>query len=158
LIASHIQANGARRLFPCWDEPHLKATFTISITKYHNFAVLSNMSPRIHISYVDSTSDINNFITHTHFYTTPPMSTFQTAIVITNYPRIRISNNIYLWCDRCLEQHQLSKFDFATRIIENITLHLQSVFREINIPRMDHVILSNFLPDGTSKWGLIFHR
>jgi len=160
LIASHIQANGFRRLFPCWDEPHLKATFTFSIKKYHKFAVLSNMSPRIHVSHTDVLNDINNFI-WTHFYTTPPMSTFQIAIVITNYPRIRISKNINLWCERCLEYDQnfkTSKFKFATRIIENITLHLQSEFRGINIPKMDHVILSNFLHDGTSKWGFIFHR
>jgi len=116
------------------------------------------MPPRIHVSYSDPTSDTNNFVTHTHFYTTPPMSTFQTAMVITNYHGVRISENIYLWCDRRLKYHQPSKFEFAIRIIENITLHLQSEFREINIPKMDHVILSNFLPDGTSKWGLIFHR
>jgi len=157
LIASHIHANGARQLFPCWDEPHLKATFTISIKKYHNFAILSNMPPRIHISYKDFSNANNNFI-WTHFYTTPPMSTFQIAIAITNYPRIRINKNIYLWCEICLEHNQPSTFEFATGIMENITLHLQSEFIGINIPKMDHVVLSNFLPDGMSKWGLIFHR
>jgi len=157
LIASHIQANGARRLFPCWDEPHLKATFTISIKKYHKYTVLSNMPSRIQISHVDLLNNFNSFI-WTHFYTTPPMSTFQIAIVITNYPSIRISKNIYLWCETCLDYYQPVKFEFATRIIENITLHLQSEFNGINIPKMDHVVLSNFLPDGMSKWGLIFHR
>jgi len=115
------------------------------------------MPPRIQISYTFLSSDISNFI-WAHFYTTPPMSTFQIAIVITNYPRTRINKDIYLWCEGCLEYDQPSKFKFATRIIENITLHLQSEFRGINIPKMDHVVLPNFLPDGTSKWGLILHR
>jgi len=138
-------------LFPCWDEPHLKATFTISIKHHHNFTILSNMPPRRHHS-----SDINDFL-RIKFYTTPPMSTFQIAIVITNYPRIHINKNIYLLCERCLQSNQ-PKFKLATRIIENITLHLQSEFNEINIPKMDHVVLPNFPHDGTSKWGLIFHR
>jgi len=114
------------------------------------------MPLRIHISQINLSSDIN-FI-WTHFYTTPPISTFQIAIVITNYPRMRINENIYLWCERCSEYDQSLKFKFARKIIENITLHLQSEFREINIPKMDHVVLSNFPHDGTSKWGLIFHR
>jgi len=149
LIASHIQANGARQLFPCWDEPHLKATFTISIKSHHNFTVLSNM-PRI------LTSDIDDFL-WTHFYTTPPMFTFQIAIVITNYPHIRINKNIHLFCERC-EYNQLLKFKFATRLIENITSNLQSEFNRINIPKMDHVALPNFLHDSAVKLGLIFHR
>jgi len=149
LITSHIQTNGARRLFPCWDEPHLKATFTISIKNHHNFTVLSNM-PR------NFTSDIDDFV-WTHFYTTPPMFTFQIAIVMTNYPRIRINENIQLLCESCSRfNHQSLKF--ATRVIENITSNLQSEFNGINIPKMDHVVFPNFPHDSASKWGLIFHR
>jgi len=115
------------------------------------------MPSRMKVEKTDNSSKINNFI-WTHFYTTLPMSTYQITIIITNYPRMRLSKNIYFWCERCLEYDQPSKFEFATRIMENITLHLQSEFRGINIPKMDHVVLPNFLPDGTSKWGLILHR
>jgi len=153
LIAPHIQANGARRLFPCWDEPHLKATFTISVMHHNKFTILSNMPPQIQFS-----SDIKDFI-WTKFRTTPPMSTFQITIVVTNYPRMSINENIYLWCEKCSEHNNQSlKLEFARRIIGNITLHLQSEFNGINIPKMDHVVIPNFPHDGTSKWGLIFHR
>jgi len=102
--------------------------------------------------------DINDFI-WTHFHTTPPMSTFQIAIVIYNLPRMGINENITLMCEKCYKRNnQFMKFEFARRIIENITLQLQSEFSGINIPKMDHVILPNFPHDGTSKWGLIFHR
>jgi len=101
------------------------------------------------------TSDNDNFM-WTQFCTTPPMSTFQIAIVMTNYPCMPINKNIYLWCERCLEYNQSLKF--VRRVIENITLHLQSEFSGIDIPKMDHVAIPNFSHDGTSKWGLIFHR
>jgi len=152
LLASHIQTNGARQLFPCWDEPHLKTTFTISIKHHEDFTVLSNMPPRIHIL-----SDINDFI-WTHIYTTPPMSTFQIAIVITNYPYMRINENICLWCEKCSEYNQSLKLEFARSVIEDITSHLQSRIGVINFPKMDHIAVPNFSHDGTSKWGLIFHR
>jgi len=151
VLALHIQANGARQLFPCWDEPHLKTTFTISIMHHRNFTVLSNMPPLFYYW-----SDINEFI-WTNFFATPPMSTFQVAIVITNYPRMRIDKKTYLWCEKCSDYNNKS-LKFARRFIENITLHLESEFSGINIPKMDHVAIPNFPHDGTSKWGLIFHR
>jgi len=115
---------------------------------HRNFTVLSNM-PRI------PTSDIDDFV-WTHFRITPPISTFQIAIVITNYLNMHINENISLWCEICSEYNQSLKF--ARRVIENTTLHLQSEFSGIKIPKMDHVALPYFPHDGTSKWGLIFHR
>jgi len=79
--------------------------------------------------------------------------------VITNYLRMSINESIYLWCEKCSEHNNQSlKFESARRIIGNITLHLHSEFNGINIPKMDHVVIPNFSHDGTSKWGLIFHR
>jgi len=122
-LASHFQENGARQLFPCWDEPHLKAMFNISIRLHHNFKILSNM-----LSQNQIWSDINDF-TWSHYYTTilyttPPMSTFQIVIVITNYPSMCINKDICLWCEKCSKYNQTLKFEFAKNVIENITLYL----------------------------------
>jgi len=93
------------------------------------------------------TSDINKFI-WTHFYTTPPMSIFQIAIVMINDPCTRINESIYLWCEKCSKYNNQSlKFEFARKVIENITLHLQSKFGGINILKMDHVAVPNFPHD-----------
>lgn len=35
----------ARRAFPCWDEPALKATYTIRLTVPSDMQALSNMLP-----------------------------------------------------------------------------------------------------------------
>ncbi|KYN15696.1 Aminopeptidase N [Trachymyrmex cornetzi] len=153
LIAPHIQAIGMRQLFPCWDIPHLKATFTISIKHHRNLTTLSNMPIKYHSTNNLMSMEIEVW---THFYTTPPMSTFQIAIVVTEYQPIRISKNITLWCE-CYSAEQTLKFEFAQRIINNITLHLKSELSEINIPKMDHIAIPNFPQDGISKWGIIFH-
>ncbi|XP_071566338.1 glutamyl aminopeptidase-like [Temnothorax nylanderi] len=148
LIAPHIQEVGARRLFPCWDEPHLKATFNISIKHYCNFTAISNMP--IRNNYVG-----DDGLMWTHFQTTPPMSTYQVSVSLTNFPHIQINKNICLYAKRS----SLQSLKYAEQVIKNITLHLESKFNEIKIPKMDHIVIPHYLPDnGMSKWGLVFHR
>ena len=137
-------------MFPCWDQSHLKATFNISIKHPRYYSALSNM-PTKFVTYENYSDSI-----HTYFYITPPMSISQVAIVMTNYNFTKINENVTLWL--CYSEKKSSKlFEFARRIIYNITLHLKSEFNGINIPKMDHVAIPNFPQDGTSKWGLIFH-
>ncbi|KAG5309103.1 AMPN Aminopeptidase, partial [Pseudoatta argentina] len=120
-------------LFPCWDISHLKATFAISIKHQRKLITLSNMPIKYYTHFM------RNDEVWTHFYTTPPMSTLQIAIVMMiRYQPIRISGNITLWCE-CYSDEQSLKFEFAQRIINNITLHLKSEFNEMNIPKMDHI-------------------
>ena len=40
---SQLCCSDARRVFPCWDEPSLKATFCINVSAPKNRVVLSNM-------------------------------------------------------------------------------------------------------------------
>ncbi|XP_018401263.1 PREDICTED: glutamyl aminopeptidase-like [Cyphomyrmex costatus] len=150
LISPTIQVTGNGQLFPCWNKPHLKTTFKVSINCHRNYTVLFNM-PIQDYNIIDEKS------VWTHFHVTPLMSIMQFALVFTNFPRIRINENVSLWCDKC-SNHQSINFEFTKNLIRNITLHLESEFSEINIPKMDHIAIPSFPYDGTSKWGLIFHR
>jgi len=91
----------------------------------------------------------------THFHITPPISTYQIAIALTNYASIRINENVALWYR---EGFRMNFLEFAKQVIKNVTLYLKSEFKEVNISKMDHVVIPNFPQDGTSKLGLIFYR
>jgi len=102
------------------------------------------------------TQNLEHKITWTHFHTTPPISTYQVSIVLINFPGIRINENNYLWCKTCSRDSQ--SLQYARQIIKNITLHLTSEFIDVKIPKMDHIAFPNIPHNGTTKWGLIFHR
>lgn len=43
LVASQMEPTFARSVFPCFDEPALKATFNITIIHHPSYVALSNM-------------------------------------------------------------------------------------------------------------------
>jgi len=149
LITPYNQMIRTCQLFPCWKHSNLMTTFTISIKHDRDFVALSNMP--IQAQYT------NNNLTWTIFCATPPLSIYQISIIVTNFLRIRINTNIFLWCEKC-GKFQWRSLQYAKQIIKNVTLHLESQFNKIKIPKMDHVVIPNFPDDNTSKWGLIFHR
>lgn len=144
IIATRIQTIGARRLFPCWDNPQIRTTFKISIQHPRNSMALSNMPIR-------GQNPIDN-IKWTYFHTTPPIAACHIAFVVTNYNYVRMNQNSSLWCRECSKN-----FEFAKLIIKNVTSHLASEFEEVTIPKIDHVAIPNFPQDDTSKLGLIFY-
>ncbi|TGZ51712.1 Glutamyl aminopeptidase [Temnothorax longispinosus] len=90
----------------------------------------------------------------THFRTTPPMSTYQVSVVLLNFCRVQINENINLWCAKC---SKLPSLNYAKRVIEVITSHLESEFNEIKIPKIDHIVFPNLQYNGISKWGFAFY-
>lgn len=42
MASTQLQKYGARRLFPCIDEPKRKATFLVTVNKLKNYEAISN--------------------------------------------------------------------------------------------------------------------
>jgi puromycin-sensitive aminopeptidase len=75
ILSTQCEATDARRIFPCWDEPAFKATFTISLVIDRHLVALSN-GPEIR------SEDLPNNKRRVHFAKTIPMSTYLVALVI----------------------------------------------------------------------------
>ena len=75
IAATQFEATDARRAFPCWDEPDLKASFGITIVADESLTVLSNAREI-------SSEPLGNGKRRVHFADTIKMSTYLVAIVI----------------------------------------------------------------------------
>lgn len=151
MAATHFEPNGARRMFPCWDEPALKATFSISVMHHQKYRVLSNMPIQEQLEKDD--------MMLTHFNTTPIMSTYLVAIVvIPQFDFIRVSNadeTINIWCNSSLRSQIKLAHSVAQRIPPLLIEYTNSSEK---VPKMDHVIIPNFPILGMENWGLIIYR
>ncbi len=75
VITSHFEATAARRSFPCWDEPDLKASFALTVVVPDGLVVLTN-TPEIHREHAEPG------FTSVRFAPSMIMSTYLVCVVV----------------------------------------------------------------------------
>jgi alanyl aminopeptidase len=74
-LATQLCPTDARRFFPCFDEPGIKARYRIRVTTAEHQTVLSN-SP------IESEETLEDGRKTVHFETTPPLSAYLIAVAV----------------------------------------------------------------------------
>jgi puromycin-sensitive aminopeptidase len=75
IATTQFEATDARRAFPCWDEPDLKATFSVILIVDEALTALSNGA-------TVATDDLGNGKKQVTFAETMPMSTYLVAFIV----------------------------------------------------------------------------
>ncbi|KAL0580690.1 Aminopeptidase 2 mitochondrial [Marasmius crinis-equi] len=162
----------ARRAFPCWDEPELKATFAITQISKVNTTNISNMSAIDEKTF--SSQDHSHLTEHfqsldsqwkvTRYETTPPMSTYIVALANGEFSHLETSVKmplsgktvplrIYATSD-IIHQAQ-----FALDVKAKVLPIYEKVFNvEYPLPKLDTLIASDFDAGAMENWGLITGR
>ncbi|XP_071627754.1 aminopeptidase N-like [Temnothorax longispinosus] len=146
LAATFFKPNSARRMFPCWDEPGLKATFSISVMHHQEYKVMSNML-------VQKQYNVGNGMMWTHFHHTPTMSTYLVGIVIVpNF--FRVGNAVSVWCKWSLQPQARFVRTIAEKVMPLLEWYTD---RFKGTPKIDHVMVPNYPVNGMETWGLIIY-
>ncbi|KOB51898.1 Protease m1 zinc metalloprotease, partial [Operophtera brumata] len=125
----------ARRAFPCWDEPALKARFTTSIARPKNMSSLSNMN----LVTRENHKTLKNYIWD-HYAESLPMSTYLVAFTVTDFHNMS-TNNFSVWA----RKEALPSAAFALEIGPKILKFLEEYYKiKFPLPKIDMIALPDF--------------
>ncbi|KAL6264883.1 hypothetical protein P5V15_004978 [Pogonomyrmex californicus] len=137
-----------RRLFPCWDEPGLKAEFVIVVNVPEYYNVFSN-------SFLFASTS-KPFLT-IHYIVTPEISTYRIEIVIFDkhdYTDISPIQNLKLWRRELMEV----QWDQILRLIEDVTRIVEHIWQLEGYLLRNQFAIAGLTGDGVDKLAFVLHR
>ncbi|KAJ7393673.1 hypothetical protein OS493_003330 [Desmophyllum pertusum] len=149
--ATQFEPLRARRAFPCFDEPAMKATFTVIVVHDPRLIALSNMPIY--------QSEVKDGWKYDHFNKTVKMSTYLVAFAVGDfkYKEAKTKNGIKIRI--YAREEVLDQVDYALSV-SNLTMTYFEEFFGIPypLPKSDGIALPTFGPGGMENWGLIKYQ
>jgi len=151
---TQFEAADARRAFPCWDEPAVKATFDVTIIADQSKTVLSNM-PLIDSLPVQGSSNLKSF----RFEKTPIMSTYLLAFVVGEYDYIeeKDKNGVLIRVYTPLGKTEQGRFalDVSVKTLPFYNEYFRIAYP---LPKLDLIAIADFAAGAMENWGLVTYR
>ena len=151
---THFEATEARRAFPCWDEPALKATFSIQVSAPKNCTALSNMPM------VEETQDAEEPDEYRvcHFEKTPIMSTYLVAFVVGEFECIETNEMdvaVRVWTP--VGKSEQGQFALETSS-KALKFYTELFGIPYPLPKYDSIAIPDFEMVAMENWGLAIYR
>lgn len=141
LVASQMEPISARRALPCFDEPGLKSTYTITVEHEHDYRVWSNMP-------IASTRDLLNGWHRTVFEKSVPMSSYLLALVVADFECLTEKNtgwNRNITTSVCAQPEKKDELTFALQVAtRNIRDFEEQYNVSFPIAKVDHIAIPDF--------------
>ncbi|KAH8820428.1 aminopeptidase-like protein [Xylogone sp. PMI_703] len=157
MFSTQFESCDARRAFPCFDEPNLKATFDFEIEIPKDQTALSNMPEK-------STKEGKNGRKVVSFERSPIMSTYLLAWAIGDFEYIESFTErkyngkplpVRVYTTRGLKEQGQLALDHAPKIID----YFSKIFDiDYPLPKSDLLAVHEFSQGAMENWGLVTYR
>ncbi|OJJ44851.1 hypothetical protein ASPZODRAFT_134244 [Penicilliopsis zonata CBS 506.65] len=158
MLSTQFESCDARRAFPCFDEPNLKATFDFEIEVPKGQVALSNMPIK---SERDGSSSQLKVVS---FETTPVMSTYLLAWAVGDFEYVEAMTErkyqgksipVRVYTTRGLKEQARFALECASRTVD----YFSEVFEiEYPLPKADLLAVHEFAMGAMENWGLVTYR
>ncbi|KAB0800740.1 hypothetical protein PPYR_06479 [Photinus pyralis] len=150
---TQFQTIGARRAFPCFDEPHLKANFTIHLVRPKDYMSLSNEELMSTKPYEKTDKYIDSY------RETRRMSSYLIALVVSQYIPTETRQGQRVFGDK--ESIENGEGEYSLKLGIQVLNKLEE-FTGIRytFSKMDQIAIpdADFWPGAMENWGLVTYR
>jgi aminopeptidase N len=154
LRKSRFHTTDARKAFPCWDEPNIKATYDVALTVREHLTALSNMNDI-------ATELLGNGLKRVKFATSPIMSTYLLAFAVGEFDMIETKTpDARQTVVRVFAPHGLvHQGAFGLEVAaKTLTFFAEYFGIAYPLPKMDMIAIPDFAAGAMENWGLVTYR
>ena len=156
MASTQFEALDARRAFPCWDEPAIKATFSVTMIIPAHLTALSNMPE---VSSVHLPGKDGSMLKKIVFDRSPKMSTYLLAWAVGEFDFVQgvtkggVTIRVFSPPGRALEGN--FSLDVAIRSLDFYDAFFQVPYP---LPKLDMICVTEFAMGAMENWGLVTYR
>ena len=152
LATTQLEATDARRAFPCWDEPGLKAVFDVTLVVPSDLTAISNMP-------VASDMEVRPGVRAVRYDKTPIVSTYLLAFIVGDLDSIEhrdAGGTLHrVWTTRGKVEQGRFALETSVRLLEYLNDYFGIPYP---LPKLDHIAIPDFAAGAMENWGAVTYR
>ncbi|KAM4572784.1 alanyl (membrane) aminopeptidase-like b [Odontesthes bonariensis] len=152
LAATNLEPTDARKLFPCLDEPEMKAVFYVTIIHRRDTIALGNAARTV-------SNVIDDEWKYTRFQPTPAMSTYLFAFVVSEFKSVESPHRVKIRTYARPEAIDAGHAKYAANITGKILTYFEKQFDiDYELGKLEQVAVPDLISLAMENWGLVTYQ